>query len=163
MAFWHYPLYADSSGQPSDTFLQGGTGTLQGLLDQNNVAIVFNGHAHGYERNKPDAAGMVSATSSATAGPRSAPSADAAPSTRTPSARAARIAAPAPAGLPNSEVYGFVKVTVNGRQVTVTPTSSTGRTYDQQIYTVPANETDSTPPSVPANLTATASDAARST
>ena len=57
-AFWHYPLFADSSGQPSDTFLQGGTGTLQGLLDQNNVAIAFNGHAHGYERNKPDAAGL---------------------------------------------------------------------------------------------------------
>ena len=59
-AFWHYPLYADSGGQPSDTFLQGGDGTLQGLLDQNNVAIAFNGHAHGYERNKPDAAGLVS-------------------------------------------------------------------------------------------------------
>ena len=54
-AFWHYPLYADSSSQPSDTFLQGGTGTLQGLLNQNNVAIAFNGHAHGYERNRPDA------------------------------------------------------------------------------------------------------------
>ena len=60
IAFWHYPLFADSSGQPSDTFLQGGTGTLQGLLNQNNVAIAFNGHAHGYERNAADAAGMVS-------------------------------------------------------------------------------------------------------
>src|SRR6476469_6021775 len=59
-AFWHYPLYADSSGQPSDSFLQGGAGTLQGLLDQYGVAIAFNGHAHGYERNLPDPAGLVS-------------------------------------------------------------------------------------------------------
>src|SRR5262249_32288759 len=60
LAFWHYPLYADSSGQPSDPSLQGGAGTLQGLLDQYGVAMVFNGHAHGYERNAPDAAGLVS-------------------------------------------------------------------------------------------------------
>ena len=59
-AFWHYPLYADSSGQPSDTSIQGGPGTLQGLLNANNVNIAFNGHAHGYERNAPDAAGLVS-------------------------------------------------------------------------------------------------------
>src|SRR4051812_1697283 len=58
-AFWHYPLFADSSGQPSDTSLQGGPGTLQGLLEANNVNIAFNGHAHGYERNVPTPAGLV--------------------------------------------------------------------------------------------------------
>lgn len=58
-AFWHCPLYADSSGQPSDSYLQGKSGTLQGLLDQNNVAMAFNGHAHGYQRNRPDSVGLV--------------------------------------------------------------------------------------------------------
>ena len=59
-AFWHYPLFADSSGQPGDSFLQGGPGTLQGLLNQYGVNMVFNGHAHQYQRNRADAAGMVS-------------------------------------------------------------------------------------------------------
>jgi fibronectin type 3 domain-containing protein len=52
-------------------------------------------------------------------------------------------------------VYGFVKVTVSGRTVTVTPTSSTGRTYDVQTYTFPGSETDSTPPTPPTTLTPT--------
>ena len=125
-AFWHYPLYADSSGQPSDTFLQGGPGTLQGLLDQNNVAIVFNGHAHGYERNKPDSAGLVSyvfGNGGAALGSVSGCS----------TLRPLRASAPngshcgaAPAGLSNDHVFGFAKVTVNGRQVTVTPDRRTG-------------------------------------
>ena len=34
MAFWHYPLFADSSGQPSDAFLQGGSGTLAGVAER---------------------------------------------------------------------------------------------------------------------------------
>ena len=154
IAFWHYPLFADSSSQPSDTFLQGGTGTLQGLLNQNNVALVFNGHAHGYERNVPDAAGMVThvvGNGGAALGRVSGCSAFDAYAIGSSASHCG--AAPAPTS--NAEVFGFVKVTVNNRQVTVTPTSSTGRTYDIQTYNVPGNEVDATPPSVPGALTAT--------
>ncbi|MBK5331594.1 MAG: metallophosphoesterase [Ilumatobacteraceae bacterium] len=154
-AFWHYPLYADSSGQPSDTFLQGGTGTLQGLLDQNNVAMVFNGHAHGYERNRADAAGLLSyvvGNGGAALGQVSGCS----------SFDLYAIGASgshcgsAPAGLSNDHVYGFVKVTVNGNRVTVTPTDELGRTYDIQTYTFAGSAPDSTPPTAPTTVTAVA-------
>ena len=39
----------------------------------------------------------------------------------------------AEAGL-RANVYHFLLVTVNGNQVTVTPTDSTGRTFDVQTY-----------------------------
>ncbi len=55
-AFFHYPLHADSSSQGSDTYLDGANG-LEGLLADNNVDIVFNGHAHQYERNLPQIPG----------------------------------------------------------------------------------------------------------
>ncbi|MGH8861031.1 MAG: metallophosphoesterase, partial [Jatrophihabitantaceae bacterium] len=132
-AFWHYPLYADSGGQPSDTLLQGGSGTLQGLLNQSGVAIVFNGHAHGYERNKPDAAGMVSyvfgngGAAMGSVGPCSGYDAYALGS--------GSHCGAAPAGQSLDRVFGFAKVTVNDRQVTVTPTDELGRTFDVQTYT----------------------------
>jgi hypothetical protein len=44
----------------------------------------------------------------------------------------------APAGLTNDHVYGFSKVTVDNRRVTVTPTDEMGRTYDIQTYDFPA-------------------------
>jgi len=52
-------------------------------------------------------------------------------------------------------------VTVNGTQVTVTPTDETGRTFDIQTYTFSGGGgggggTDTTPPTTPANLTAAA-------
>ena len=60
-AFFHYPLHADNGGEPTDTYLDG-PNSLEGLLADNNVDIVFNGHAHQYERNYPQIAGkpMVS-------------------------------------------------------------------------------------------------------
>ncbi len=56
-----------------------------------------------------------------------------------------------PAATPTSDaqVYHFLKVTVNGAQVTVTPTDSTGRTFDVQTYTFkpkPDTFIDSSPP-----------------
>jgi hypothetical protein len=151
-AFWHYPLYADSSSQPSDTFLQGGPGTLQGLLDTNNVAMAFNGHAHGYERNKPDAAGLVThvvGNGGAALGHVSGCSSYDLYAIGSSGSHCG--AAPATT---NSEVFGFLKVTVNGRTVTVTPTSSTGRTYDVQTYTFAGSEPDSIAPTAPTTLTA---------
>ena len=124
-AFWHYPLYADSSGQPSDTFLQGGAGTLQGLLNQYGVNMAFNGHAHGYERNKPDAGGLVTyvlGNGGAALGRVSGCS----PVDLYAIGSSGSACGAAPGGHANSHVFGFAKVTVDGRRVTVTPTDSLG-------------------------------------
>ncbi len=138
-AFFHYPLHADSSGQGTDTYLDGPTG-LEGLLANNNVQIAFNGHAHQYERNYPQIPGKPLVTyvdgnggdALGSVGGCSAFDAYAIGS-------GSSCHAPTPAS--DANVYGFVLVTVNGSQVTVTPTDSTGRTYDVQTYNyAPAND-----------------------
>jgi chitodextrinase len=159
-AFWHYPLYADSPGQGSDTALQGGAGTLQGLLDANHVNVAFNGHAHGYERNLPDSAGLVSyvlGNGGAALGVVGACS----PFDAYAIGTGGSSCGLAPAGLPNDRVFGFAKVTVDGSQVTVTPTDEMGRTFDVRTYTFAAGQVDRQAPSVPAGLAATAPAATR--
>jgi chitodextrinase len=154
-AFWHYPLYADSSSQPSDTFLQGGTGTLQGLLNTNHVAIAFNGHAHGYERFAPDSGGMVSyvfGNGGAALGSVRCSE----PGDRYAIGSGGTHCGAAPPGLTNDKVFGFGKVTVNGNTVTVAPTDEHGTTYDVQTYTFPGNGPDTQPPTTPGGLTGTA-------
>jgi hypothetical protein len=153
-AFWHYPLYADSGGQPSDTFLQGGPGTLQGLLDANKVAVAFNGHAHGYERNKPDSAGMVTYVLGNGGAALGSVSGCSSYDLYAIGAKGSHCGA-APSGLSNDHVFGFAKVTVNGRTVTVTPTDEMGRTFDVQTYTFPGGVTDNVPPTPLTTLSAT--------
>ena len=103
----------------------GRRGTLQGLLDQNNVTIVFNGHAHGYERNLPDSAGpgqlrVRQRRRRAGLGQRLQHAS-------TLRDRLERLPLRRGAGrASNDHVFGFAKVTVNGHQVTVTPTDATG-------------------------------------
>jgi chitodextrinase len=156
-AFWHYPLYADSSSQPSDTYLQGGAGTLQGLLNQYHVAIAFNGHAHGYQRNAPDSSGMVSyVLGNGGAALGSISKTCSANDLYAIGAGGSHCGA-APAGLTNDRVYGFAKVTVNGSQVTVTPTDEHGNAYDMQTYSFSTGSSpDTAAPSQPGNLTGTA-------
>jgi chitodextrinase len=154
-AFWHYPLHSESNSQPSDTFLQGGPGTLQGLLNAHHVAIAFNGHAHGYHRFAPDSGGMVSyvfgnggaALGSVRCGE---------PSGRYAIGAGGTHCGAAPAGLTDDRVFGFGKVTVNGNTVTVAPTDQYGNTYDVQTYTFPGNAPDTQPPTTPGGLTGTA-------
>ncbi len=140
-AFFHYPLYADSSGQGSDTYLDGPTG-LEGLLAANGVDVVFNGHAHIYERNLPQIPGKpmvsyVTGAGGATLGSVSGCSPFAA------YAVGSGSSCHAPTPTSDAHVYEYLLVTVNGNQVTVTPTDSTGQTFDQQTYTF---GTPSTPP-----------------
>ncbi|MGH3576439.1 MAG: metallophosphoesterase, partial [Mycobacterium sp.] len=132
-AFFHYPLHADSSSEGTDAYL-GGPGGLEGLLADNNVQIAFNGHAHQYERNYPQIPGKplvsyVSGSGGAPLGSVSGCSAFDAYAIGSGSS----CRAPTPAS--DANVYGFLLVTVNGNQVTVTPTDSTGRTFDVQTYT----------------------------
>ncbi len=137
-AFFHYPLYVDNGGEPTDTYLDG-PNSLEGLLADNNVDIVFNGHAHQYERNYPQIAGKpmvsyVTGTGGAPLGSVSGCSAFDAYAIGSGSS----CRAPQPGS--DANVYGFLLVTVNGNQVTVMPTDSTGRTFDVQTYSY------STPP-----------------
>jgi hypothetical protein len=131
-AFFHYPLYAEGS-QPSDSYLQGPSG-LEGLLASYKVGLVFNGHAHHYERNKPMIAGspMVSYVTGGggdTLGSLGGCSAfDAYAVGRNSSCRA-------PLPTSDAQVFHYLLVRVNGNQVTVTPTDETGRTFDIQTYT----------------------------
>jgi hypothetical protein len=129
-AFFHYPLHSDSSSQPSDTYLTG-TGGLEGILASNGVDVVFNGHAHLYERNVPQIPGtnMVSYVTGGggadlgTVGRCSAFDAYAIGSSSS-------CHAPKPTS--RASVFHFLLVTVNGTSVTVTPTDSTGKPFDVQ-------------------------------
>jgi len=141
IAFWHYPLYADSSSQPSDTELQGapGSSTLQGLLDQHHVRLVFNGHAHGYQRNAADPAGLVSYVVGNGGAALGSVSGCTARDLYAIGKNGSHCGA-APAGLSNDHVYGFIKVSVGNNTLTVTPTDELGRTYDVQTYPFTASD-----------------------
>ncbi|HET7899754.1 MAG TPA: fibronectin type III domain-containing protein [Candidatus Nanopelagicales bacterium] len=155
-AFWHYPLFAANSPQQPDTYLQGGPGTLQGLLDQYGVSIAFNGHAHGYQRNRADAAGLLTYVVG-NGGAAMGKVLGCAPVTLYAIGAGGTSCGSAPVGQTDDHVYGFVRVVVNGGRVTVVPTDELGRTYDVQTYTFGSvGTTDQTPPTAPASVTATA-------
>ena len=113
-----------------------GPGNLEGLLANNNVGIVFNGHAHHYERNFPQIPGKP-LVSYVTGGGRRRPSAVSSTCSAFDAyaigSGGSSCRAPQPAS--DANVFHFLLVTVNGNQVTVTPTDSTGRTFDVQTYT----------------------------
>jgi hypothetical protein len=137
-AIWHFPLYSDNASEASNTLLQGPS-SLQGLLNRYGVDIAFNGHAHIYQRNAADAAGMVSYVSGgggATLQPvnRCSP-VDAYGVGWTPGTARGSACGAATRPTSGAQVNHFLLVTVNGAQVTVTPTDSTGRTFDVQTYT----------------------------
>jgi Calcineurin-like phosphoesterase len=148
-AFFHYPLYSDSPTQSSDTYLQGPNG-LEGLLAQNNVNIVFNGHAHHYERNYPQIAGspMVSYITGGGGDALGSIGCSSFDAYAIASGRSCR----APTPTSSAQVFHFLLVTVSGNTVTVTPTDSTGRTFDVQTYTTSAANV-TTIDSGPASLT----------
>jgi chitodextrinase len=141
MAFFHYPLYSDQRHENSDTFLQG-PNSLQGLLDQFGVKFSFFGHAHIYQRNHPDSAGMVSyltggggaKSQSVHEDPCLAIDAYAIGWSNTNQVGNACGAASPPTS--NAQVFHYLKVTVSGNQVTVAPTNSLGQTFDVQTYDV---------------------------
>ena len=152
-AFSHYPFYSDNPTQPSDTYLDGAA-NLEGMLGQHGVQLAFNGHAHIYERNRASAAGMpvtyVTGGGGATLEPMGTCSTfDAYAIGWSPSHGSGSTCGTAVAPTSAGQVYHFLKVTVSGTTVTVTPTDSTGRTFDVQTYTfrVPTDTyIDSSPP-----------------
>jgi fibronectin type 3 domain-containing protein len=165
MAAFHYPLYSDQKHESSDTFLQG-PGSLQGLLDQYGVKFAFNGHAHIYQRNRPDAAGLVSYVTGGGGGKTQSVGEDPCLaidayaigwSNSSGTGNACGAASPPSA---NAQVFHFLKVTVDGSLVTVAPIDSLGRPFDVQTYDTAASP-DTEPPSVPTGVAAVASSASQ--
>jgi len=150
-AFFHFPIYSSNSDEASDPYLQG-VDSLEGLLARFGVDIGFSGHSHSYTRNlKPHANSVVTYVTGG-GGARLQP--------------ANRCAAPvayaigwsyssggsacggAPPPTSTSQVFHFLKVSVAGTQVTVTPIDSQGRAFDVKTYEFPADPPpDTTPPS----------------
>lgn len=161
LAFFHYPLYTNNSTQVSDPYLDnlpGSTGSLEQLLQQNGVDLVFNGHAHLYERNIATPGGVTSyviGTGGANAEPVSkCTSTDAYAVGWSYSSAKGSACGAAVKPTSDSQVYNFAKVSVSGSSVTVAPVNAAGGTFDQQTYNFAA---DTVPPSAPGNLTATSS------
>lgn len=160
-AFFHYPLRADSATEGSDIYLQNDPNTpssidsLEGLLANNGVDLAFNGHAHIYQRNYAPPGGVTSYVTGG-GGAKIAPvsrcsTTDAyAIGWSNSSASGSRCGA-APTPTSDAQVYHFLKVTVSGATVTVTPTDSTGATFDPVTYNFTRN---TTAPAAPTGLAA---------
>ena len=138
-AFFHFPLYSANSTEASDTFLNGAD-HLEGLLADNGVDIVFNGHAHIYTRSTPSSAGMPVTYVTGGGGARlepatvcGAPIAAALGWSYSSSTHGSSCGSlPRPTTI--DRVFHFLLVTVNGSSVTVTPTDELGRTFDVRTY-----------------------------
>jgi hypothetical protein len=153
-AIWHYPLFSDNFTEPSDTYLQGAN-ALQGLLEANGVDMVFNGHAHMYERNVKTPGGLVSYVTGG-GGAKPEPISHCQPYdaygigwSSTGGSKCGSATKPTQI----DQVFHFLLVTVNGQQVTVTPINSLGQQFDQQVYDF---SPDNIPPTAPSNLQASA-------
>jgi hypothetical protein len=160
-AFFHYPLRADSATEGDDRYLQNDPNTptsidsLEGLLANNGVDLAFNGHAHIYQRNYAPPGGVTSYVTGG-GGAKVAPVSGCATTDAyaigwsTSSASGSRCgAATAPTSI--GQVYHFLKVTVSGATVTVTPTDSTGATFDPMTYNFTRN---TSAPAAPTGLAA---------
>jgi hypothetical protein len=166
MAFFHYPLRVDQNNftTQQDVYLQNsaanptGAGTsLEALLNTNGVNLVFNGHAHLYERNVAPPGGVPNYVTGGGGGVPTPVAGTACSSTDAYArgwdpGRAIGSSCGSPNGSstvrPSSagQVYHFLKVTVSGTNVTVSPTDSTGAVFDRMTYHFAA---DGSAPSVP--------------
>ena len=155
-ATFHFPLHSDNATEASDTYLQGAN-SLEGLLASNGVDMVFNGHAHMYERNAPGLGNMVSYVTGGGGGvlePTGGFGCTAidlysigwSPTGNVGSRCGSAIAPTSP-----SQVYHFLHVTISGSTVTVAPQNALGQTFDAVTYNFP-----STPPAVTTTLAPTA-------
>jgi hypothetical protein len=159
-AFFHFPLYSDDATEPDDKYLDnlpGSSGSLEQLLHDNGVQLAFTGHAHIYPRNIATPGGVTSyvtggggAQSTVVAG-HGCETTDAYAVGWSNASHKGSACGAAAKPTADSQVYHFLKVTVNGTTVTVTPTDSQGVAFDVHSYNFAP---DSTPPSAPGSLTA---------
>jgi uncharacterized repeat protein (TIGR01451 family) len=145
-AFFQYPLYSDNNNRESDVELQG-RDRLEGLLSRHGVNLAFSGDAHLYQRNlkaHPDS--LVSYTTGG-GGSKLAPIAEGGAvcsindaygigwsnSAIGGAGRGSRCGA-APTPTAKDQIFHFLKVSVNGATVTVTPVNSLGQEFDPMTY-----------------------------
>jgi chitodextrinase len=154
-AVFHYPLYSDNATEPSDTFLQG-SNSLEGLLEQNGVNMVFNGHAHLYQHNTAPPGGVVSYVSGG-GGATPEPITKCKPldtyGLGWSAASGGSSCGTAPKPTQIEQVYHYLKVDVNGYLVTVSGVNALGQVFDTTTYNFAP---DTTPPTAPSNLSAVA-------
>ena len=145
-AMFHFPLRVDNATQPGNPYLQASPSnpnSLEGLLSANGVSIVFNGHAHLYQRNVPGGPGQVISYVTGGGGgkvqpvgtgstPCSASDAYAVGWSFAAGQGSACGSAPVPSS--PAAVYHFLKITVAGSRVTVAPQNALGQTFDVQTY-----------------------------
>jgi Calcineurin-like phosphoesterase len=138
-AFFHFPLYADNASETSDPYLHG-SGDLEELLGDHGVDIVFNGHAHIYERNRRSAPGMPVSYVTGGGGGHLEPVSDCdaidayAIGWSYSSSTHGSSCGSAPRPSTTDRVFHFLLVTVDGTTVTVRPTDELGRTFDVRTY-----------------------------
>jgi hypothetical protein len=160
-ATFHFPLHSDNATESSDTYLQGAS-SLEGLLAAGGVNIVFNGHAHMYQRNAPIIGGMISYVTGGGGGVLEPTGGFGCSSTDlysigwSPTSNVGSRCGSATAPSSPSQVYHFLHVAVSGSTVTVTPENSLGQTFDIASYSFPF-----TP--IPASGTATSVSASADT
>jgi chitodextrinase len=159
-AFFHYPIYSDNPIEATDTFLQGST-SLEGLLKQSGVDLAFTGHAHIYERNLASPDGIpnyITGGGGAETGTLGTCTPLDAYAIKFTSTGKGCGSAPNPTSV--AQIYHFLKVTVNGTNVNVTPVNSLGQTFDVVNYTF-SDGSEAIAPSTPANLNATVASGTR--
>ncbi len=142
-AFIHYPLYSDDATEPNDAYLDnipGHPGNLEQLLHDNGVDLVFNGHAHDYERNIARPGGVTSYVTGGGGGQVEPVGGHGCASTDAyavgwsyKNARGSHCGA-APIPTSDAQVYNFLKVTASGTKVTVSPINALGVPFDVQSY-----------------------------
>src|SRR5215211_5226505 len=154
-AFFHYPIYSDNPTEPASPYLLGSNG-LEGLLKANGVDIAFTGHAHIYERNLPSQSGLHNYITGGggaplgTLGTCTALDAYAIKFTTT-----GKACGSAPVPTSPAQVYHFLKVTVDGTNVTIKPINSLGQPFDVISHSFTAGA-ESTAPSPPTGLSTSA-------
>jgi Calcineurin-like phosphoesterase/PEGA domain len=174
LAVWHYPLRSDQSSQDSDVYLQDNSAnpyqssSLESLLAANGVQVVFNGHAHGYSRITPSSPGSLTTYVTGGGGAILEPVQTGSACTSLQGSGAVYAigwsptsntgtACGAPTPQSAAQVYNFIKVTVNGGTMTVTPIDAAGQSFDAQTYTfsvTPAVVIDTPPPSLTSSTSA---------
>jgi chitodextrinase len=153
MAFFHYPLRSDDQTEPGDAYLQnlpGSSGSLEELLHQGGVKLVFNGHAHIYQRNVAPPGGVISYVTGGggaklTTVSKCAPT-DAYAVGWSYSKPAGSACGAATATATDGGVFHFLKISVSGSTVSVSPVDSAGRTFDPMTYDLSADSTAPSPP-----------------
>jgi Big-like domain-containing protein/calcineurin-like phosphoesterase family protein len=139
IAVFHFPMWSANTAESSDTQLQGAS-RLEGLLTSNGVKLAFNGHAHHYQRSKTSALGLTQYVSggggaelhSISCGSTQQAFTNYAIAWSSSSSVGSKCPSSVPTPTSSTQVYHFIKVDVNGTNVTLTPTNESGGTFDVQ-------------------------------